>query len=761
MGDETTVGDFPDESQRAAVCHGQWDKSQEQMSSEGQMTSFRSSDGSGLVVDREARIIRNVSVITRGPAKGHGLFVDDTTLQQVLGFMRYFKNGVRVRVSHPEIQPDGTRTDGATMLLGKGINPRIEGDHVRCDVRFGAYANDTAKGRMGDYFLGLAAEDPDSFGLSIYFMQAKPEIKDGRKNVRIASLHSLDFSDDPATNPDGLMSANTGAQSVPPDTTTKGDFPMADEKKETQAPVEVPATEPAKFTAQEPKVDVNEVVRIAMITERERIEKLTALCKTYKIGPTVFRALIDSGADETQAKAAILDARTTLAVPSDTRVEVGEDLNRSTLTAAVEDAIALKAGCRLVKTDDEGNVEIDENHTGFSVNEGGASHHTLTVGRKAHDRATEFRNRRLVDIGRMYFEKMGHTGLRNINDLQIADWMLNPHKMTGFNAPLGTADFSNILANVMNKSLRKAYVEAPVKWPIWCVRGTAADFKTITRAQLMGVPGMPKVPEGAEYGYAHVVDQKETFTLATYGKIVKITRQCVINDDLGAFNRLPTQLANAAKRLEDYLAFDQLIGNTTMADGGTLFNATAVTSSGGHYNYLSSGSGAPTVAYVSGLAKMMRKQVAWDKYSQKYLSDTTNIPNPDKVAGYLDLDPAIILVPTEYSEVVKQLYTSPIDPTATYGHASNPWQGGLIPVVSAQMSDVTPTGGGAAATVWYLSASPSVIDTVEVCFLEGEQQPVIEREVDFMSDALAVKVRHTVASAPLEWRGMAKTIGTA
>jgi hypothetical protein len=78
-------------------------------------------------------------------------------------------------------------------------------------------------------------------------------------------------------------------------------------------------------------------------------------------------------------------------------------------------------------------------------------------------------------------------------------------------------------------------------------------------------PELLKVNEHGEFKYGTFGDGSETYQLATYGRIVAMTRQAIINDDLRGFDRLIGMFGSSAKRLENTLVYAQLAGNPLMA----------------------------------------------------------------------------------------------------------------------------------------------------------------------------------------------------
>ena len=74
---------------------------------------FRAAKASGskAVVDREggkygAGLINGVSLITAGEALGHGLWIDETFIEQARAALAEEPNGVKSRWTHPDMSGD-------------------------------------------------------------------------------------------------------------------------------------------------------------------------------------------------------------------------------------------------------------------------------------------------------------------------------------------------------------------------------------------------------------------------------------------------------------------------------------------------------------------------------------------------------------------------------------------------------------------------------------------------------------------------------
>jgi hypothetical protein len=346
------------------------------------------------------------------------------------------------------------------------------------------------------------------------------------------------------------------------------------------------------------------------------------------------------------------------------------------------------------------------------------------------DNGRQYRGMSLMEIGRDHLERQGVT-TRGMTRMELATQILQ-HRSGG---SMATSDFASLLQNVANKRLRQGYTENMPSYARWARRApNAPDFKQMSVVNLAGAPDLLRTNEHGEFKYGAMTDGKEVYSMLTYGRIVSFTRQSLINDDLRGFDRLVSAFGNAAARLENRTVYAILTANANLADGGALFNATATTSAGGHANLTSTGTAISVASLGVGRAAMRL---------QKGLQGEE-----------LNLTPSYLIVPATQENLAYQFTSANYVPATS--SAVNEFRAGgrtaLEPVVEALL-DANST------TAWYLAASTGAVDTVEYCFLDGAEGPVIESEVGFEVDGISYKCREDFAAKAIDFRGLYKNNG--
>lgn len=353
----------------------------------------------------------------------------------------------------------------------------------------------------------------------------------------------------------------------------------------------------------------------------------------------------------------------------------------------------------------------------------GAIAATDQAGRDRHAAAREFRGMSLLELGRTFMQESHQINLRGLSRMDLATVLLGMRSASDFGvrssvAMHSTSDFANILANVASKRLRDAYAAAPQTWKAFCRQSNNPDFKTKSVVQLSSAPAFKQVREAAEYSYGGMTEGKESYALVTYGRIVSISRQAIINDDLNAFDRLPTMMGRAAATLENSTVYGILTSNPNMADGIPLFHAD-------HGNLLTGSAIDETNLALA--RKAMREQ--------------TSLGNLDEDEEKLNLVAKYLLTGSAY-EIAAMKQLALVNPNQASG--VNPFQGTMTPVADSNVS----------GNKWFTIADPATIDTIEYAYLEGEEGVYIEQRMGFEVDGIQIKGRLDFAAAPIDWRGM-------
>ncbi|MTW18343.1 peptidase U37 [Rhodoplanes serenus] len=443
--------------------------------------------------------------------------------------------------------------------------------------------------------------------------------------------------------------------------------------------------EPAQNRAQvAPAVDVDAIAARARDVERERVATIYDLSGRLSLDRGFAEDLVNRGVAIDAARTAILDKVAAEAdkvrVASQVSVPLGGRDERVTRREAVANALLHRYAPTLFP---------------------------LT------DPAREYRGMTLLELAREQLSSAG-VNVRGFSRDEIATRALH-----------STSDFPEILSAVTNKTLRQAYEAYPRTFMPFCRQVLATDFKAMNRVQIGEAPQLLKVGEGGEFKRGSIAESKESYRIETYGRVVAITRQVLINDDLDAFTRIPAMYGTAIATLESDVVWAIVITNANMADGVPLFHAT-------HKNLAASGAALSVTAIGDGRTAMA-KQTGLDKKT------------------VLNVRPAYLVVPAALELAAEQIIAQNLVPAKT---------GDVVPQSIRTLTPISePRLDTASATAWYLAASPAQIDTIEYAYLEGQQGAYIETRNGFDVDGVEIKCRLDFGAKAIDWRGLFRNPG--
>lgn len=302
--------------------------------------------------------------------------------------------------------------------------------------------------------------------------------------------------------------------------------------------------------------------------------------------------------------------------------------------------------------------------------------------------------------------------------------------------------FSNILLDAQNVMLRRSYDDSRTTFQVWARQGESiADFRDINKV-IGGEVGDPKaIGENGEFEETTFADGKEKYRLVIWGERFSVTWMTIVNDQLGSFSEVPMKLGRAMRRKQNRLVYGTLKDNANLADGGALFNATAITSAGGHNN-LTTGALSTGADYTSALNTMEKK-----------LAEQKGLNTTDGAA--LNLVGKWLLHPPALKNSLGTLMQSVVVPGGT-NSTTNIYAGAYQLVQDAELAA---SSSGGSDTAFYMMCDPMDIDTVEYAYLSGYETPRLESATSF--DTLGIKYRifQPFAAKPLDYRGMQKHAG--
>jgi hypothetical protein len=163
---------------------------------------------------------KGISVITAGPALGHGMVIDADTLEQV----------VRAGNDLGQVKVLSDHSSSVSNIIGYLENFTLDGGRVRADLTLFESHEGFA------YFSELIGTLPGQIGFSISFSGVPRMAEDGTQLADVSTLYSVDLVTTPAANPTGVYSARVDTRkSLNMDTTVKESAPVIEAAPEAPA----------------------------------------------------------------------------------------------------------------------------------------------------------------------------------------------------------------------------------------------------------------------------------------------------------------------------------------------------------------------------------------------------------------------------------------------------------------------------------------------------------------------------------------------
>lgn len=397
-------------------------------------------------------------------------------------------------------------------------------------------------------------------------------------------------------------------------------------------------------------------------------DQITELCARHKL-PELGTALIQRGATLEQANRAVLDELARLDRASGGHLNVtGHQTAASREAAMIVETLVKRMGGKV-----QGETIRNADLTGLAVRALQAAGHRVSD--------SDSRDR--------IFERA----------LSVRSGMM------------GTSDFPSLLGTAVGRVLHDAYAAAPAALKAIARLNNAPDFRARSVVRMGDAPSLEKVNESGEFKYGAVNDFSNGWSLATYGKIISLSRQAMVNDDLGAFATLLRKFGEAAARREA----DELV--SILVTPGNVDSA----------------------ALFSAERKSLLTSSALSLPSLSAAVASLRLQTEDK--QLVTQEPGALIVPADLETAARQLMAA-YNPTAASD--ANPY-GALQVLVEPRLDAFSPT-------TWYLAAGNQ--SALEYGYLDGAEGVQITQQEGFEVDGLQIKARLDFGCgwvAPVGW----------
>lgn len=306
-------------------------------------------------------------------------------------------------------------------------------------------------------------------------------------------------------------------------------------------------------------------------------------------------------------------------------------------------------------------------------------------GKAPEGKAREFAARSILEMGEAVLRSQGRSPSW-LSRSALADAMMT--RSGGMHA---TSDFPQLLLGAGRRVLLDRYAAAASPLKAISRARTAADFRAISVLRLSEMPALDQVAEHGEIRRGSRSEAVEAFSVSTFAKIFAISRNALINDDLGAFADSAAAWGTAAANVEaDALAalLNAASGaGPTLSDGQPLFHAT-------HGNL-----GAPGSISISTISA-----------ARQQLRTTTGLDGKT----ILNLAPRFLVVPAAL-ETAGEQFVATLYPAKTAD---------VVPEAIQRMELIVEPRL-ASPSAWYVFADPGAAEVISHASLAGQEGPQV------------------------------------
>ena len=381
-------------------------------------------------------------------------------------------------------------------------------------------------------------------------------------------------------------------------------------------------------------------------TETTRAADIMSLVAAGKIDATRGSEFITSKTSIDAVRKAIIDDEIRTSKPV---VVVGSVPGAQDMQRAIEDSILLRCG-----------VPITD----------------------IHQDANMFRNASLTDVARHLMQINGY----DKNDIA--------------KRAMSNDQFTLLLGTVANRVLTSSFEEQEGTYHLWTNNVDLPDFRTRNEVGLKNPNGrLRKLSEKSEAKNIEFDENGEAWKLESYGDKFSLTRQMIVNDDLGVFTGIVDEFGRMAKRTANGLVYDMLqskndFSSYKMANNKMIFDATT------HKNISASGASISTTSLSAARVAMRRQKEG--KQS-------------------LNISPKYLIVSPENETAALQLLQSESDASSNNSGVKNVFKNSLTTIIESELDE----------NPWYLAAGRKTIKTGTLAGTNG--MPIVQQNKSSLS----------------------------
>jgi hypothetical protein len=282
-----------------------------------------------------------------------------------------------------------------------------------------------------------------------------------------------------------------------------------------------------------------------------------------------------------------------------------------------------------------------------------------------------------------------------------------------------TSDFPMLLELAGNKMLEAGYALAEPSYRRFFARRPFNDFKAHSFLTAGDFPALEELAEGGEIKAGTMSEKRERITPKTHAKSITVTRQMLVNDDLGAFADFGGMIGRRIADYENALAY--AVVNTATGAGPTLAEGNAAVFTTGRGNKSAADTAVTALALGLGF---------------NAIGGATTIDGLK-----LNLAPRILVCSLIQQFVAAQFATSVTSPSAATN--VNVFAGRFDVVADANIP----------SNRWYLFADPAAAPVYVYGYVGGNEGPVVRQGQPMGRDGVQIDVIHDFAVGAVDFRG--------